>query len=119
MHRTWGQWFLCALGFGLVGGCETPPRPPPQDKAGPRFVGAYRIGVGDNLKVDVYRNTDLSVTVVVRPDGKITVPVAGDVQVGGQTPEEVSQTISKSLSEYIRDPIVTTTVVGMGTNEYL
>ena len=79
----------------------------------------YRIGIGDNLKVDVYRNADLSVSVTVRPDGKITVPVAGDVAVGGHTPEEVSKLITAALAEFIRDPIVTTTVVGMGTNEYL
>ncbi len=79
----------------------------------------YHIGIGDNLKVDVYRNPDLSVSVTVRPDGKITVPVAGDVAVGGHTPEEVSTVVATALAEYIRDPIVTTTVVGMGSNEFL
>ena len=111
--------FLVLCVSMCIAACSTNPVPPPKDNAGPAFAEQYRIGVGDNLKVDVYRNPDLSVTVVVRPDGKITVPVAGDVAVGGQTPEEVSKTISTSLSEYIRDPIVTTTVVGMGTNEYL
>jgi polysaccharide biosynthesis/export protein len=103
----------------LIAGCATKTVPPPKDEAGPVFTEEYRIGIGDNLKVDVYRNPDLSVGVVVRPDGKITVPVAGDVAVGGQTPEEVSKTIAAALAEYIRDPIVTTTVVGMGENEYL
>jgi polysaccharide export outer membrane protein len=83
------------------------------------FSTEYRIGIGDTVKVDVYRNPDLSVQVPVRPDGKITVPVAGDVAVGGRTPVEVSGLIAEALGEYIRDPIVTTTVIGLGSNEFL
>jgi polysaccharide biosynthesis/export protein len=104
----------------LLTACTTTSAPPPADNdTGPAFASEYRIGVGDNLKVDVYRNPDLSVAVAVRPDGKITVPVAGDIAVGGKTPEEVSKVITAALAEYIRDPIVTTTVVGTGSNEYL
>jgi polysaccharide biosynthesis/export protein len=109
-----------AGGLILIAACATKTAPSPGDEgAGPAFATEYRIGVADNLKIDVYRNTDLSVTVTVRPDGKITVPVAGDVSVGGKTPEEVSKVIAAALAEYVRDPIVTTTVVGMGSNEYL
>lgn len=95
--------------------------PPPDDgsESGPVFADEYRIGVGDNLRVDVWRNPDLSVAVPVRPDGKITVPVVGDVTVGDLTPEEVSGKIESVLEEYIRDPVVTVTVTGMGSNEYL
>ena len=113
---------LCSTGAAallLLAGCANKTAPPPADDAGPAFTQEYRIGIGDNLKVDVYRNADLSVSVTVRPDGKITVPVAGDVAVGGRTPQEVSAAVSTALAEYIRDPIVTTTVVGMGSNEFL
>jgi polysaccharide export outer membrane protein len=103
----------------LVSACSTKTAPPPSDEgAGAAFASEYRIGIADNLKIDVYRNADLSVAVTVRPDGKITVPVAGDVSVGGKTPEEVSKVVAAALSEYIREPIVTTTVVGMGSNEF-
>lgn len=108
------------IGLFLVVACTTPSAPPPvDDAAGSAFATEYRIGIGDNLKIDVYRNADLSVSVSVRPDGKITVPVAGDVAVGGHTPEEVSKVVAAALAEYIRDPIVTTTVIGMGSNEFL
>ena len=108
------------LGLLCLSGCTPQTAPPPVDKdAGPQFVGEYKIGVGDSLRIDVYRNPDVSVNVTVRPDGKVTVPVAGDVAVGGHTPEEVSKLVAAALSEYIRDPIVTTTVNGMGNNEYL
>ncbi len=119
MYRQVRYWIV-ALAWLLLGACATQSKPPPEDtNPGPAFAKEYRIGVGDNLKVDVYRNPDLSVSVLVRPDGKITVPVAGDVAVGGHTPEEVSKVIAAALAEYVRDPIVTTTVVGMGSNEYL
>ena len=85
----------------------------------PVFAEEYRIGVGDNLRVDVWRNPDLSVSVPVRPDGKITVPVAGDIAVGNLTPEQVSERLETLLAEYVRDPIVTVTVTGMGSSEYL
>jgi polysaccharide biosynthesis/export protein len=119
MHRESRSWPWSLIALLLLVGCTTEVVPPPQDDTGPTFSADYKIGIGDNLRVDVYRNADLSVNVTVRPDGKVTVPVAGDVSVGGRTPEEVSKAISTALSEYIRDPIVTTTVVGLGTNEYL
>lgn len=114
--RRWAT-LCCAL---LCAACSTTSAPGPTgDPSGPAFTNEYRIGIGDNLKIDVYRNTDLSVTVPVRPDGKITVPVAGDIAVGGKTPEEVSAAITTALATYIRDPIVTTTIIGMGSSEYL
>jgi len=111
-------WFLLTL--TLVCACASESQSTDkQDAFEPVFAETYRIGIGDTLRIDVYRNPDLSVEVPVRPDGKVTVPVAGDVLVGGQTPEDVSKLIAKALSEYIREPIVTTTVSSMGSNEYL
>jgi len=78
----------------------------------------YRIGVGDNLAINVWRNKDLSVTVPVRPDGKISVPLAGDVEVGEKTPEEVSAAITQKLAKYIRDPFVTVIVTDMNSNQF-
>jgi len=74
------------VGLIVLTACSVPKPSEEAVVSGPVFAPEYRIGIGDNLKVDVYRNPDLSVTVPVRPDGKITVPVAGDVSVGGRTP---------------------------------
>ena len=78
----------------------------------------YRIGVGDNLAINVWRNKDLSVTVPVRPDGKISVPLAGDVTVSERTPEEVGAAITQKLAKYIRDPFVTVIVTDVGSDQY-
>lgn len=112
--------FSLLMVLAVGGGCTSSGAPPEGAmEQSPAFADEYRIGIGDNLRVDVWRNPDLSVAVPVRPDGKITVPVAGDVQVGNLTPEEVSRKIEQILAEYIREPVVTVIVTGMGSSEYL
>jgi polysaccharide export outer membrane protein len=83
------------------------------------LVEVYRIGVDDGLQVSVWRNPELSVAVPVRPDGKISVPLIGDVQAGGLTPEEVAANIRGKLSQYVRDPNVTVTVTALRSHEFL
>ncbi len=110
---------MLAMTLTIAACASTQPPPPEALQDVPVFADEYRIGVGDDLRIDVWRNPDLSVAVPVRPDGKVTVPVAGDIEVGNLTPEQVSDRIETILSEYIREPIVTVTVTGMGSNEYL
>ncbi len=81
--------------------------------------GVYKIGIADRLEVSVWRNPDLSVTVPVRPDGKISVPLIGDVQASGLTAQQVAGVIQQKLSYYIREPNVTVIVVGLKSHEYL
>jgi len=83
------------------------------------LVPEYRIGVDDVLSVNVWRNADLNVSVPVRPDGKISVPLVGDVLAGGLTSEEVSAGIKKQLSKYIRDPQVTVIITNLRSHEFL
>lgn len=81
--------------------------------------GDYRIGVDDRIQVTVWRNPELSVAVPVRPDGKISVPLIGDVQAGGSTAEEVAALIKQKLSSYIREPSVAVIVVDLRSHEFL
>ncbi|MHB8742765.1 MAG: XrtA/PEP-CTERM system exopolysaccharide export protein [Sulfuricaulis sp.] len=82
--------------------------------------GAYRIGVDDRLQVTVWRNPDLSVvSEPVRPDGKISVPLIGDVQAGGNTPTQVAAIIKEKLSAYIREPNVTVILTDLRSHEFL
>ena len=83
------------------------------------FAEPYRIGVGDKLKVDVWKNTDLSIDVPVRPDGMISVPLVGDVMAGGKTPMAVAGEIKKALEQYIRNPHVTVIVTDLISDEFL
>lgn len=79
----------------------------------------YRIGADDRLQVSVWRNPELSVQVPVRPDGKISVPLIGDVQAGGLTPEQVAKSIRDRLTAYVRDPSVTVIVTDLRSHEFL
>lgn len=72
----------------------------------------YLIGPGDNVSVFVWRNPDVSASVTVRPDGKITTPLVEDLPASGKTPTELAREIEKVLGNYIKDPIVTVTVSG-------
>jgi polysaccharide export outer membrane protein len=71
---------------------------------------AYRIGPQDVLKIDVWKEEQLSRTVPVRPDGKITLPLLNDVQAVGLAPMELARIISDQLKKYINDPQVTVSV---------
>ena len=70
----------------------------------------YRIGPGDALKITVWRDPELSTSVTVRPDGRITVPLVEDVPAAGKTPAELAETIKQGLLQYRRDALVTVVV---------
>jgi len=101
----------CATG----GGSTTAPK----FNADAQAVTTYHIGVDDQLQVTVWHNPDLSVSVPVRPDGKITVPLIGDVVAGGKTPEEVAAEIKDKLQSYVRDPQVAVILTELRSHEYL
>lgn len=100
----------CASGGGLG------VAPPAQDQAA---VEDYSIGVDDIVQVSVWRNPELGITVPVRPDGKISVPLIGDVVAGNRTPAEVAADIEDKLSAFVRDPQVAVILTDLRSHEYL
>jgi len=72
----------------------------------------YKIGAGDQLQVFVWRNPDLSMTVPVRPDGKVSTPLVEDMQAVGKTPSQLSRDMEVELSKYIKSPKVNIIVTG-------
>ncbi|HYX24484.1 MAG TPA: polysaccharide biosynthesis/export family protein, partial [Thermoanaerobaculia bacterium] len=71
---------------------------------------AYVIGVGDLLEISVWKNPDLPATVPVRPDGRISVPLLGDVQAAGMTPLALKATLTQGYKEYVTAPGVSVVV---------
>lgn len=71
---------------------------------------AYAIGIGDVLDISVWKNQDLSVTVPVRPDGRISVPLLGDIQAAGMTPLALKQTLTDGFKEYVTAPGVSVVI---------
>ena len=70
----------------------------------------YLVGPGDELEIFVWRNPEVSETVTVRPDGKVTTPLVEDLEVSGLTPTEVARKVEEALSVFIKEPIVTVLV---------
>ncbi|MFK8017453.1 MAG: XrtA/PEP-CTERM system exopolysaccharide export protein [Gammaproteobacteria bacterium] len=74
--------------------------------------GEYSIGAGDSLDIYVWRHDDLSRTVPVRPDGKVSTPLVEDMQAAGKTPTQLARDIELVLGEYIKSPKVTVILAG-------
>jgi polysaccharide biosynthesis/export protein len=95
---------------GTSGNTATPERPARPVK--PADVPAdYRLTMGDKLRVEVYRDEQLSQTLQIRPDGRITLPLVGDVMAAGKTSVELRDTLAGALGEFVRNPEVTVIVV--------
>src|SRR5262245_25966202 len=71
----------------------------------------YQLVVGDKLRIEVYKDPQLSQSVQVRPDGKITLPLIGDIAAAGATSTRLRDAITGSLKEYVTNPVVTVIVV--------
>jgi polysaccharide export outer membrane protein len=100
---AWSLWLgACSLG--------APARA--ADVPAPQAVSAdYRIGPGDSLHVFVFENDQLSVTVPVRPDGKISTPLVEDMVAVGKTPSQLARDIEEALSTYVKSPKVNVVVM--------
>lgn len=76
----------------------------------------YKMHAGDQLEVSVWKEVDLQRTVLIRPDGRFTFPLTGEVQAAGRSPDEIRKDIENRLKIYIPEPVVTVTVTGVNGN---
>jgi polysaccharide export outer membrane protein len=106
--RSRGAAIALVIGV-MVAGCATPEFPAAPGQAGVADY-VYHIGPSDVVNVIVWRNPELSMSVPVRPDGKITTPLVDDLLALGKTPTELERDMEKALGKYIRDPVVTIVV---------
>ena len=70
----------------------------------------YLMGPGDKLRIEVYKDPQMSQSVQIRPDGKVTLPLVGDLEASGRTPVELRETVTRALKEYMNNPVVTVIV---------
>ena len=116
--RSFVAW-TAALMLGATAYAQTPsPKPgtapAPAATSGTTRAAApadYRLVTGDKLRIEVYKDAQLSQSLQIRPDGKITLPLLGDVPAAGKTSLELRDAIAVSLKEYITNPVVTVIVV--------
>ena len=94
---------------------EKPAATEAQPPAAPSVPVDYSIGADDTLRISVWKEPDMSVTLPVRPDGKISIPLLDDVQAAGMTPMQLAASIKEKLKKYIADPRVTVVVTAMNS----
>ena len=99
-----------ALAALALGGCAT--RAPMVADTSAAPLHDYLIGPGDNVNIIVWRNPEVSMSVPVRPDGKITTPLVEDLQASGKTSTDLARDIEKALAKFIQQPVVTVIVTG-------
>jgi len=83
------------------------------------IITEYVIGAGDTLQVFVWRHDDISSTVPVRPDGRISIPLVEDIVAVGRTPTDLARAIELQLSEYLRTPKVNIIVTSQGSGNQI
>lgn len=111
MHRT--SFSALAAGVTLaITCCGGAPELPPAPPASSLPSAEYRIGPGDSLNIFVWRNPELTVTVPVRPDGRVSIPLVEDVIAIGKTPTALAREYEQRLAKYIKEPLVTVIVEG-------
>jgi polysaccharide export outer membrane protein len=120
-HRAWKSVLSLFMGAGIVAlvwiqaTAAAPPTSPSVPSAAPQSRGEYLIHAGDLLHVFVWREPELTREVRVRPDGKLTIPLVGDINADGQTPEALSVGITEKLRKFLNGPQVTVGVIQAST----
>ncbi len=102
---------LAVLAWAAVAACAQYPEAPVAPTARVATPD-YLIGPGDRVEIFVWRNPELSLTLPVRPDGRISVPLIEDLPASGKTPTALARDIEDVLKKYVQDPVVTVIVTG-------
>lgn len=111
LSRNYFFLLIVAGGLLLLSGCSSVPIVNASTGA-PQPAERYIIGPGDSLNIFVRDNTNLTTTVPVRPDGRISIPLVQSIVAAGKTPDQLAGDLEKALSQYIRSPLVTVIVKG-------
>ena len=117
MSRSWkgGRWLLVLVlaSFGWMQTTASPQEKPAASVASDDYI----IGPDDTLHISVWKEPDLTETLPVRPDGKISMPLLNDVVAAGMTPTQLAASITERLKKYVADPRVTVVVTAMNSQK--
>jgi polysaccharide export outer membrane protein len=106
--RKWLAGFAVLFSILSLGACKS--YPPLAEDGKPYLGHDYLVGPGDMVDIIVWRNPEVSMSVPVRPDGKITTPLVEDLPASGKTSTQLARDIEEALSKYIQQPVVTVVV---------
>jgi polysaccharide export outer membrane protein len=106
---SWVSWVILILTLAAPALAQKQPKQPP-DETRPKAREGYIVGIEDELEIVVWGEANLTKKVKVRPDGKISLPLANDIEVAGLTPDKIRQVIAEKLAQFVREPNVTVVV---------
>src|SRR5579872_2410290 len=112
-NYLWAAVAFLVMSTSAFAAQNSTPQPGPNDTTGGQAAQndpTYKIGAQDVLSISVWKDSELTQTVPVRPDGKISMPLLNDVQAAGLTPAELRDHITEGLKKYVTDPVVTVIV---------
>jgi polysaccharide export outer membrane protein len=109
VYVRWSGRALLGILVSVLAACATGNYPPAPSSAANQDYN-YLIGPGDTLNIIVWRNPELSMSVPVRPDGKVTTPLVDELVAQGKNSVEIARDIEKLLGKFVRDPVVTVIV---------
>ncbi len=123
VHARWAVACLLSVvlfvgGVGIAGAADNAVKAPPPPQAVSQAGPEYRMGPEDVIKVSVWENKDLTLDLVVRPDGKISMPLIQDVVAEGRTAVELATTIHDRLLTFIKEPQVSVIVLQVNAPKY-
>jgi len=101
------RWVVLGLITAMVAACASSSTYPPAPMGAAATDYNYVVGAGDTLNIIVWRNPELSMSVPVRPDGKVSTPLVDELVAQGKTSVEIARDVEKALSKLVRDPVVT------------
>jgi len=106
------RWAAMGMMAALLAACASGGGHPPAPLTSATQDYSYIIGPGDSLNIIVWRNPELSMSVPVRPDGKVSAPLVDELMAQGKTSLEMARDVEKQLGKYVRDPVVTVIITG-------
>lgn len=120
--KLYARILLTLITMISIAGCAGKPRLPEESltPAGPSVLTkSYKMAVGDQLQISVWKNPELSVSAPIRPDGKVSVPLIGEVMAVGNTPEQLAADVERKLAAYLKSPNVTVILTSLQGHEFL
>jgi len=113
------RFLMLCVALLVLGGCSSSQQILKKPVKSPALSNEYLVGIGDQLSILVWKSPEFSVQVPVRPDGKITIPLIGDILAAGESANGLAKKVASNLSKYMRSPEVTVTVLGTSSTEYM
>ena len=120
--KLYARILLILITIISIAGCAGKPRLPEESltQAGPSVLTkSYKMAVGDELQINVWKNPELSVSAPIRPDGKVSLPLIGEVMAVGNTPEQLAANVERKLAAYVKSPNVTVILTSLQGHEFL